>query len=143
MKKWASGVRVRYSVRYKTVDVSDMEDFPQYLVEKHNTVEMHGVINQIFTFLKMMLCFAGSLAIKLVSMNNQQWMIRPTHIDLKLDELPSLLSIDHQQNRCSGSFNTVENPFGKIFVPNKMEDVNLEVFNMTEGINESKILTKQ
>ena len=95
MKKWASGVRVRYSVRYKTVDVSDMEDFPQYLVEKHNTVEMHGVINQIFTFLKMMLCFAGSLAIKLVSMNNQRWMVRPIHIDLKLDEFPTLLSVHH------------------------------------------------
>ena len=65
------------SVRYKTVDVSDMEDFPQYLVEKHNTVEMPGVINQIFTFLKMMLCFAGSLDIKLVSMNNG-WMVKPT-----------------------------------------------------------------
>ena len=83
------------SVRYKTVDVSDMEDFPQYLVEKHNTVEMPGVINQIFTFLKMILCFAGSLAIKLVSMKNQRWMVRPTHIDLKLDGLPSLLSIHH------------------------------------------------
>ena len=59
-----------YSVRYKTLDVSDVEDIPQYLVRKHNTVEILGVINQIFTLLEMMLCFAGSLAIKLVSMNN-------------------------------------------------------------------------
>ena len=59
-----------YSVRCKTLDVSDMEDIPQYLVRKHNTVEILGVINQIFTLLEMMLCFAGSLAIKLVSMNN-------------------------------------------------------------------------
>ena len=59
-----------YSVRYKTLDVSDVEDIPQYLVRKHNTVEILGVINQIYTLLEMMLCFAGSLAIKLVSMNN-------------------------------------------------------------------------
>ena len=83
------------SVRYKTLDVSDMEDSSQYLVRKHNTVEMLGVINQMFTLLEMMLCFAGSLAIKLVSMNNQQWMVRPTDIDLKLDELPSLLTVHH------------------------------------------------
>ena len=70
---WKNGLQeyvYDYSVRYKTLDVSDMEDIPQYLVRKHNTVEILGVINQIFTLLEMMLCFAGSLAIKLVSMNN-------------------------------------------------------------------------
>ena len=84
-----------YSVRYKTLDVSDMDGIPQYLVKKHNTAEMLVVIKQFFTLLEMMLCFAESLTIILVSMNKQQWMVRPTHIDLKLDELPSLLSIHH------------------------------------------------
>ena len=30
----------------------------------------------------------------------------------------------------------------KVFIPNKTEDLNISVFNMITGINESKILTK-
>ena len=45
-------------------------------------------------------------------------------------------------NNCNGSCNTVGDLFGRICVPNKIEDVNLDVFNMIEEINESKILTK-
>ena len=36
----------------------------------------------------------------------------------------------------------VEDPSGKICDPNKMEDVNLKVFIMIKGINESKTFTK-
>ena len=40
-------------------------------------------------------------------------------------------------NRCNESCNTVEDPFGRICVHNKIEDVNLKVFNPIKGINES------
>ena len=46
-------------------------------------------------------------------MSNQTFMVRP----------------------CDGSCNTVEDPFGRIFVPNKMDNVNLKVFSMIKGIN--------
>ena len=45
-------------------------------------------------------------------------------------------------DRCVGSFNTVNNLSDKIYVLNKPEDLNLTVFNMITGINESKTLTK-
>ena len=32
--------------------------------------------------------------------------------------------------------------YGRIYVPNKTDDVNLNVFNLVTGINESKLLTK-
>lgn len=35
--------------------------------------------------------------------------------------------------------NTAEDPFGKIYAPNKMEDLNLKAFNMMKGINKSNI----
>ena len=53
-------------------------------------------------------------------MSNQTFMVRP----------------------CDGSCNTVEDPFGRIFVPNKMDNVNLKVFSMIKGINKSKTLVK-
>ena len=67
-------------------------------------------------------------------------MVRPMLIDLNLDKLlyPFIINM----NRCDGSCSTVEDPFGRICVPNKMEDMNLKVFNMIKGINESKTLTR-
>ena len=45
-------------------------------------------------------------------------------------------------DRCVGSCNTVNDLCNKVCVPNKTENLNLSVFNMITGINESKILTK-
>lgn len=38
-------------------------------------------------------------------------------------------------DRCKESFNTVDDPSGRIYVSNKAEDVNLNVFNMITRIN--------
>ena len=43
---------------------------------------------------------------------------------------------------CDGSYSTVEDPFHLTYVPNKIEDVNLKVFNMIKGINKSGTLAK-
>ena len=44
-------------------------------------------------------------------------------------------------DRFNGCFNTLNNPFKRICVPNKTEDVNLSIFNMITKINKSKTLT--
>ena len=44
--------------------------------------------------------------------------------------------------RYDWSCNTVEDPFGRICVCNRMEDVNLKVFDMIKKTNESKTLMK-
>ena len=45
-------------------------------------------------------------------------------------------------DRCVGSCNTLNNLSNKLCVPNEREDLNLRVFDMITGINESKTLTK-
>ena len=51
--------------------------------------------------------------------------------------MPLIVSL----HRCHGSCNTLDiNLSSKIGAPNKTEDVNLNVFNMITGINESKTL---
>ena len=45
-------------------------------------------------------------------------------------------------DRFNGCFNTLNNPFKRICVPNKTEDVNLSIFNMITKINKSKTLTR-
>ena len=45
-------------------------------------------------------------------------------------------------DRCVGICNAVNDLSTKVFVPNKTEDLNLSMFNMNTGLNESKTLTK-
>ena len=42
-------------------------------------------------------------------------------------------------NRCMGRCNSLNDLFNKVCVPNTTKDLNLSAFNMTAGINESKI----
>lgn len=89
----------------------------------------------------MLLGFGRSLAVKCICMNSQPCMVTPTFIDLNPNELhhyPFMINL----GRCDGSCDTAENPFGAICVPNKLNNINLKVFNIIRGINELKTLIK-
>ena len=82
---------------------------------------------------------------KCVSLNNQKYEIQTTIINLHPNEYseefhyyPYVIKLD----RCVRSCNTLNDLSNKVCVPNKTEDLNLRVFNMITGINESKALTK-
>ena len=45
-------------------------------------------------------------------------------------------------DRCVGSCNTINDLSNKLCAPNETEDLSLSDFDMSSGINESKILTK-
>ena len=51
---------------------------------------------------------------------------------------PFVVNLD----RCARSCHTLNDLSNKVCVPNKTEDLNLSLFNMITGINQSKILTK-
>ena len=72
-------------------------------------------------------------------------MIQPTLINLhpnghsqEFHDYPFAVKVD----RYVGSCNTLNDLSNKACVPNKTEDLNLSVFKMITGINESKALTK-
>ena len=80
-------------------------------------------------------------------MSNQKCEIQPTLINLHPNEYsqefhyyPFLVKL----NRCVGSFiiNIINDLSDKVCVPKKTEDLNLSIFNMITGINESKTLIK-
>ena len=73
-------------------------------------------------------------------------MTQPTLINLHPNEYsqefpyyPFLVKLD----RCAGSCNTINDLSNKAYVPYKIKDLNLRVFNMIPCINESKTLTNQ
>ena len=72
-------------------------------------------------------------------------MIQPTLINLHSNEhsqefhyYPFAVKLD----RCAGNCSTLNDLSNKVCIPNKTEDLNLNVFNMISGINELKILKK-
>ena len=87
----------------------------------------------------------GSNQTKCMSLSNQKCMTRSTLINLHPNEYsqefhyyPFVVKLD----RCLRSCNTLNDLSNKVCVPNKTEDLNLSVFNMIMGINESKTLIK-
>ena len=92
------------------------------------------MIKQIFIVMMLVLLgFGGSLTIKFVFMYNKTCMFGLTLIDFSPDVLhyyPLITSLD----RYGGSCNTVEDPFGRICVPNKIDDVKFKVFNLIKEI---------
>ena len=69
-------------------------------------------------------------------------MIRPTLINLHPNEYSQGLSYYPYIDRCVGSCNTLDDLSNRVSVPNKTEDLSLNIFDIITGINESKILRK-
>ena len=82
---------------------------------------------------------------KCVSLSNQECMTQLTLINLQPNEYsqefydyPFAIKLD----RCVESCNTLNDLPNKVCVPNKIEDLNLSMFNIITEINELKTLTK-
>ena len=77
----------------------------------------------------------------MVSLNNQPCKARPTIINMNTDKnlfYPFTVSV----NRCRGSCNTVDNPYARVCVPNKVKNINVKVFNLMSGVNETRFLVQ-
>ena len=80
-----------------------------------------------------------------ISAQSQKCIIQPTLINLHPNEYsqelhycPYAVNLD----RFAGSCNTFDDLSNKVCVPNQTEDLNLHVFDIITGINESRTLTK-
>ena len=105
---------------------------------------MFGLINKMFIVLLSNIV-NGSNHTKYISLSNQKCIIQPTLINLDPNEYsqefhyyPFAVKLD----RCVGNCNTLNDLSSKVCVPNKTEDLNLNLFNIIAGINESEALTK-
>ena len=130
---------------FSPIDTNDILDIHKYLMKRTWYKIMFGLIKKIFIGL---LTGIGNRSnhTKCISWSNQKCMTQPTLINLYSNEYsqefhyyPFAVKLD----RCAGSCNTINDLSNKACVPNKTEDLNLSVFNMITGINESKTLAKR
>ena len=105
---------------------------------------MFGLIKKKFMGLLISLINASNHT-QCVSLSNQKSDIQPTFINLhpnKYSKEFHYYSFTVKLDKFDGSCNTLNGLSNKVCVPNKIEDLNLSVFNMITGINESRGLTK-
>ena len=103
---------------------------------------MFGLIKEMFAELLISI-FNAPNQTKCVLLSNQKCDIQPTFINLHPNEYSQECHYyTFGLKKCVGSCNSLNDISNNISVPNKTEDLNLNVFNMVTGINESKALTK-
>ena len=91
------------------------------------------LINLIIIFFSI----ATSVGLECVSKVNQNCMSRPKIIDVNKSE-PAFYPHSIKVNKCSGSCNTINDPFVKLYVPDIAKNVNVKVFNLMARINETR-----
>ena len=82
---------------------------------------------------------------KCIWFSNQKCVAQPALINLHPNEYSQefhYYPFEIKLDRCVGSCNTLNDSSNKVCVPNKIEDLNLSVFNIIAGINESKTSIK-
>ena len=129
-------VRFFFSVAFNPIDTSDILDIHKYLMKrtfkKIFIVSLTGLVK-------------GINHTKWVSLSNRKCNIHPTLISLHRNNYsqefyyyPFSVKLD----RCVGRCNIINDLSNKVCVPKKTKYLNLSIFNMITGINESKTLTK-
>ena len=105
---------------------------------------MLGFIKEMFVVLLSSIVSASNHT-KCVSLSNKKCGVQPTLISLHPNEYSQEFDcypFAVKLHRCFRNCNTLIYFSHKVCIPNKTEDLNLSVFNMIRGINESKALTK-
>ena len=95
----------------------------------------------MFRFIKKVFVEAMSFfscnALKCDSMNNQECKIRPEIININRNE-PSFYLHSVKISICSGSFNNINDPYAKLYVPDVAKNMNVKVFNLISRTNETR-----
>ena len=81
----------------------------------------------------------GCNALECVSMNNQEFKLRPEIININSNE-PSFYPYSVKISKCSGSCNNIKNPYAKLCVPDVSKNMNIKVFNLISRTNETRYI---
>ena len=95
---------------------------------------MFGFIKKMFV---VAMPFFSCNALICVSMNNQEYRIRPGITNINSNE-PTFYPYSIEINKCSGSCNNINDPYSKLCVPDVVQDINVKVFNLISRTNETR-----
>ena len=96
---------------------------------------MFSIINLVNSFFTNSILTVNSL--ECISMTNQKCRPRPKIINVNTN-YPVFYPYSIKINKCSGSYNNINNQYAKICIPNTIGKINAKVFNLISKINETK-----
>ena len=70
-------------------------------------------------------------------MSKQECKVRPAIININSNK-PSFYLDSIIINKCSGSCNNINSPYGKLYVPDVVKEMNVKVFELMSRINETR-----
>ena len=74
-----------------------------------------------------------------ISMNNQECKVRPQIVNVNEDD-PVFFPFGVKASKCSGSCNNIKNSLTKLCVPDVVKNLNVKVFNLVSGTNETRCI---
>ena len=100
---------------------------------------MFGFAKQIFISIMVFFdCNSSNVnSLKCISMNNQEWKVRPQIDNVKIDE-SVFFPFSIKTSKRSVSCNNVNDPYAKLCVPDIAENLNLKAFNIISRTNETR-----
>ena len=83
-----------------------------------------------FTTIMFFGCNLSSInPLKCVSMNNQEFKVRPEIVNVNSDELV-FFPFSIKTSKCSGSCNNINDPYAKLCVSDVLKNINIKLFNL-------------
>ena len=70
-------------------------------------------------------------------MKSQECKARPGIINVNTD-VPIFYPYTITISKCKGSFNTINEPYAKLFIPDTIKNIKVKVFNLISRINETR-----
>ena len=79
----------------------------------------------------------STIPLSCISMNNQACKVRPEIVHVHSNE-PVFYPFSIKTGKCGGSCNNINDPYAKICVPDVINDLNVNVFNLMSRTNETR-----
>ena len=79
----------------------------------------------------------GTTSLNYISMKNPECKVRPKIINVNNNELV-FYPFSIKTSKCSGSCNSINDPYAKVCVPDVIKDLNVKLFNLMSRTNETR-----
>ena len=79
----------------------------------------------------------GTTSLNYISMKNPECKVRPEIINVNNNELV-FYPFSIKTSKCSGSCNSINDPYAKVCVPDVIKDLNVKLFNLMSRTNETR-----
>ena len=92
-------------------------------------MKMFTFVKKVFALGLTVLSSSITSALNCISLNNQKCKLRPEIVNVSSNN-PIFYPFSVKINRCSGNFNSINDPYAKICVPDVVKNLNVKVFNI-------------